>query len=141
MTDVVARAKQPLDPNARMEAYYYSFDNTGIGAIDNILSQVATAGKWAHHTESWWDEPWCEYAGSKVPMVDRIQQAAIDSAELVRELADEVDRLQRLLQAFINERPQYITALKNCSPENTADYWRWQGHAEARRQLSEGYAR
>ena len=38
---------------------------------------------------------------------------------------------------FITERNQYITAIENCSPENTADYWRWQGHAEARRQLAE----
>jgi len=41
------------------------------------------------------------------------------------------------VEDFLNERQQYITAIENCSPENTADYWRWQGHAEARRQLAE----
>jgi hypothetical protein len=42
-----------------------------------------------------------------------------------------------IVNDFINERKNYITAIENCAPENAADYWRWQGHAEARRQLSE----
>jgi hypothetical protein len=48
------------------------------------------------------------------------------------------DRLQRFVsqvEYFISERGGYITAIENCAPENTTDYWRWQGHAEARRQL------
>jgi hypothetical protein len=44
---------------------------------------------------------------------------------------------ESVVRDFINERPQYITAIENCAPDNTADYWRWQGHAEARRQLFE----
>jgi hypothetical protein len=39
--------------------------------------------------------------------------------------------------AFVNERPEYVAALINCSPGNDADYWRWSGGAEARRQLAE----
>ncbi|GAA1208829.1 hypothetical protein [Prauserella alba] len=42
---------------------------------------------------------------------------------------------------FLDERPQFITALKNCPAESLADYHRWQGHAEARRQLAERLAR
>lgn len=38
---------------------------------------------------------------------------------------------------FCGEREQYITSINNCHPDNDRDYWRWQGHAEARRQLSE----
>ena len=41
------------------------------------------------------------------------------------------------VRLFIAERAQYITAIKNCHPDNAADYYRWQGGAEARRQLSE----
>lgn len=37
--------------------------------------------------------------------------------------------------SFINERPRYVEALK-ASPEADSDYFRWQGHAEARRQLA-----
>ena len=36
-----------------MEAYYYSFEPTGVEAIDRILSAAACAGKAAHHTRDW----------------------------------------------------------------------------------------
>ena len=38
---------------------------------------------------------------------------------------------------FCAERAGFITAINNCHPDNVSDYHRWQGHAEARRQLSE----
>jgi len=47
------------------------------------------------------------------------------------------DRESKILRDYIAERPRFITASKNCPPENTSDYWRWQGHAAARRQLAE----
>ena len=37
----------------RMNAYYYSFDKTGVLAIDKILSEIAVAGKKYHHTADW----------------------------------------------------------------------------------------
>jgi hypothetical protein len=52
-------------------------------------------------------------------------------------LSVEGANMDPVVNDFINERKHYITAIENCAPENTADYWRWQGHAEARRQLSE----
>ena len=48
----------PLPEDARMDAYYYGFERTGVGFIDAILSAVAIAGKGAHHTESWGADPW-----------------------------------------------------------------------------------
>lgn len=42
------------------------------------------------------------------------------------------------VEAFINQRPEYITALKNTrGTDDQSDYWRWQGHAESRRQLAQ----
>jgi hypothetical protein len=44
-------------------------------------------------------------------------------------------RFSRIVEGFITQRAGYINAIENCAPDNTTDYWRWQGHAEARRQL------
>lgn len=40
-----------------------------------------------------------------------------------------------LVVAFINERPSYVSALRNSGAAD-ADYHRWSGGAEARRQLA-----
>lgn len=45
--------------------------------------------------------------------------------------------LLALVAEFCGERGQYITGINNCPPGNDDDYYRWQGHAEARRQLTE----
>lgn len=47
---------------------------------------------------------------------------------------------QAVVDDFLAEREQVITAINNCHPDNLADYYRWQGHAEARRHLSERLA-
>lgn len=65
-------------------------------------------------------------------------QSQLLGTQVIEELQREVERLRRfsaVVEGFISDRGEYITALKNCSPDNTADYWRWQGHAESRRQL------
>ena len=81
----------PLPDDARMDAYYYGFERTGVGFIDAILSAVAIAGKGAHHTESWGD-PWegTEYYFRGRPglpdadnAVDLIQKAARQAADAV----------------------------------------------------------
>lgn len=41
------------------------------------------------------------------------------------------------VEGFINERPDYINSINECAPSNDRDYWRWNGHAEARRQLAQ----
>lgn len=53
-------------------------------------------------------------------------------------LIGEVQRLSTELAKvaeFVAERAEYITAINGC--HNDADYWRWQGHAESRRQLAQ----
>lgn len=62
---------------------------------------------------------------------------------LVPDLVAEIDRLQAqadVMHRCIAERPQFLTAIKNCAPDNDSDYWRWQAHAEVRRQLAESLA-
>ncbi len=64
----------------RMNAYYYSFDPTGVPEIDMILSAVACAGKAYHHTDCWRDECEWEPHEGKSP-VEWIQNAANKAAE------------------------------------------------------------
>jgi hypothetical protein len=73
-----------------MAAYYYSFDETGVDAIDIVLSAVACAGKAFHHTEEWQDadshpdlEPYePEHRGDSP--AQWINNAAFDAAESFR---------------------------------------------------------
>ncbi|AYN58911.1 hypothetical protein PP634_gp85 [Arthrobacter phage Richie] len=61
--------------------------------------------------------------------------------------ADEItairDEVPQPALDFINQRSEYVRAARNtvCT-DGDADYWRWQGHMEARRQLAErlGYS-
>jgi hypothetical protein len=63
------------DEELRMEAYYYSFDKTGVREIDLILSAVACAGKAYHHTDQWTEE--CTWPGHKGETpVEWVQNAA-----------------------------------------------------------------
>ena len=71
----------------RMNAYYYSFEPTGVREIDVILSAIARAGKAYHNTEGWggglWDDkpeyPEEPFVGDN--WIDRIQNAANTAAE------------------------------------------------------------
>lgn len=67
-------------------AYYYSFEGTGVEAIDLILGAVSAAGKAFHHTESWTDKAAFD-AGS---CVDLIEAAAAEAAALFRSQAEEL---------------------------------------------------
>jgi hypothetical protein len=67
---------------------------------------------------------------------------AIDSAgrHMSPETAAELERLrdfEATVAGFVAARAEYVTALRNCHPDNGHDYDRWQGHAAARRQLAE----
>ncbi len=64
-----------------LNAYYYSFDPTGVLAIDRVLAAVARAGKGSHHTEDWGES----YDGEP-SLLEGIQGAADESAKLVSEL-------------------------------------------------------
>lgn len=62
---------------------------------------------------------------------------------VLRRLLDaeaEAERLRAMEKAvgeFVAARAKYITAIRNCHPDNGHDYDRWQGHAAARRQLAQ----
>lgn len=75
----------------RFDAYYYSFDPTGVDTIDGILSAVAWAGKCYHHTEEWGDDDPSE--------VQRIQAAANEAAA-IHGAADREGYLRGLRAAF-----------------------------------------
>lgn len=66
-------------------AYYYSFESTGVGIIDNILKEVAKAGKAFHHTSDWqvlYDYKDSENTGESCQ--SRIQKAADDAARVIK---------------------------------------------------------
>lgn len=51
------------------------------------------------------------------------------------QLLHEFRQLETAVKDFIDQRPEYVAALK-ASPEADSDYYRWTGNAEARRQLA-----
>ena len=53
----------------------------------------------------------------------------------VRAERDEARAQLPTVAEFVAKRAEYITAINGC--HNDADYWRWQGHAESRRQLAQ----
>ena len=92
-------------PDARMDAYYYSFDRTGVPQVDAILSALAYAGKGLHSTEDWGDG---EYNAGYGPFtagqsyVEVIQAAANEAADALRALTapptnDEREALARIM--------------------------------------------
>ena len=62
-----------------VHAYFYSFELTGVEAIDEILRRVARAGKAFHHTENWNDDEWGPEEG--ISHAEWIQMAADEAAE------------------------------------------------------------
>ncbi|MFH9368110.1 hypothetical protein ACH4K8_20810 [Streptomyces anulatus] len=49
----------------------------------------------------------------------------------------ELEAQAEKVTAFCAQRAEYVTSILNCHPDNAHDYFRWQGHAAARRQLSQ----
>src|SRR5690606_29146605 len=100
---LVDEARLTLPGDARMEAYYFGFERTGVAAVDAILSAVAVAGKGSHHTEGWSCESeygdYSDRAGLPAnpggSAVSLIQAAASEAAGLVRSLADALEAAQR----------------------------------------------
>jgi len=64
-------------------SYWFSFSETGSGCIDEILSQIARAGKAYHSTEYW-----TESEDGDPSHADLIQDAAIRAANIIDRLAD-----------------------------------------------------
>jgi hypothetical protein len=89
VTGVDAAAAQRLlaetaapEPDARMDAYYYGFERTGVGAIDAVLSVLAYAGKAYHHTDDWQDDMSHDYGPIRKgeSAADAIQRVANEAA-------------------------------------------------------------
>lgn len=60
--------------------------------------------------------------------------------EVILALLGEVRELRadrEKVRAHIDERPEYITACTSAGPDSEHDYYRWQGGAEARRQIAQ----
>jgi hypothetical protein len=74
-------------------------------------------------------------------------RAALDTGSLdetaktvLTTVIDRFESLQTKTEAHINQRSEYVNALKNSSGNSEgaeADYYRWTGGAEARRQLAQ----
>lgn len=75
-----------MNDELRMDAYYYSFERTGVDAIDKILSAVACAGKSAHHTRDWGGQNDSGQGNERPPFegttcIQWIQNAANEAAQ------------------------------------------------------------
>ena len=83
-----------------LNAYYYSFNETGVLPVDKILEAVAKAGKAYHHTDSWNDE---EFLNGEGTPVELIQKQANICAEVVKNFKDEFNNLITSELIFYNE--------------------------------------
>ena len=80
-------------PTRRLDAYYYSFSETGSVPIDAILSAVAIAGKSCHNTDMWTeDDEWSRWGVGR-SLVDVIQCAAYEAAAALLDATAERDAL------------------------------------------------
>lgn len=63
-----------------------------------------------------------------------------EEAKAIQQFAENAPKIAKFIEsvkAFINERPTVIESIHDCASSNARDYWRWNGHAEARRQLAD----
>lgn len=67
----------------------------------------------------------------------RVVGAASQLEKNLRARIAELETAAKKVAGFCAQRAEYVDNLRNCSPSNDRDYYRWSGHAEARRQLSQ----
>lgn len=104
-----------------------------------LAEMTERAEAWEGHVLGAWE--------NRFPMAQGLDNAVLKLAREVKAATAEVERLraqlavvearEKVIAEFVAERAEYITALRNCHPDNGHDYDRWQGHAAARRQLAE----
>ncbi|MET8297432.1 hypothetical protein ABZW02_25740 [Streptomyces sp. NPDC005180] len=91
---------------------------------------------------------WQAWAGSSEDMASQAAATLTDlgmlvpeggAAELARLRArvTELEAVTVTVTGFCAQRAEYVTNLRNCNPNADHDYYRWSGHAAARRQLSQ----
>jgi predicted nucleic acid-binding Zn-ribbon protein len=81
----------------RMNAYYYSFDETAEPSVNLVLSAVACAGKAFHNTESWNDADEANDDHEGGTPVEWIQNAANKAAAEVTQLRARIAELEKVL--------------------------------------------
>jgi len=74
-----------------MDAYHYSFTETGTREIDLILSAVACAGKAYHNTDCWDDAPTYK-KGDQRTEAGKIQDAGAEAAQYIKGLEAQNDK-------------------------------------------------
>ncbi|AKJ72228.1 hypothetical protein TPA4_63 [Tsukamurella phage TPA4] len=114
-----------------------------VQAIDGKVTTVIDRERDALRAERDEAQAWAELIGQAVVGILGIHEDEVpDQVELLRLAQAEASTRERLraqiliVHAHVNQRPEYITALRN-STDTGGDYGRWSGHAEARRQLAE----
>ena len=132
MSDLTTEVRAALPDDARMDAYYYTFDRTGIAVVDAILSAVAVAGKGSHSTDGWTSNPGHDYYKGRPWLpdadcgADLIQATADRSAALILALCDRLDaaeaKYERLRRILGGDGP---FACCECCPDDDPTY-----HAE-----------
>lgn len=98
---------------------------------------ISSLGEYSEHTM---DASGYTCTSCGVDDVDGMRARIAELETESRNVRDGLKSFMRVLDVaceFINERPEYVTACRNAHPDNTADYHRWQGGAEARRQLAQ----
>jgi hypothetical protein len=105
--DVLGQIQAPLPDDARMDAYYYGFERTGVGCIDAILSAVAIAGKGSHHTESWGADSDFDYFKNRPGLPD-----AANAVELIQEAATQASGRVAALLAMVREQRAAIERIE-----------------------------
>jgi hypothetical protein len=101
---------------------------------DNVRLRLALASAQRGRRELRADAAFAE--GSR----QRWRTAAIEAEQerdALRARVAELEQRETAVAEFVAKRAEYITAIRNCHPDNGHDYDRWQGHAAARRQLAE----
>ena len=104
-------------PTRRLDAYYYSFSETGSVTIDAILSAVAIAGKSCHNTDMWTeDDEWSRWGVGR-SLVDVIQCAANEAAAALLDAAAERDALAAKVERVRALHQREVIAVHEFGPE------------------------
>ncbi|MFY0511839.1 hypothetical protein ACOMD4_15855 [Streptomyces anulatus] len=95
-------------------------------ALDRFAQAVAPEEVIGEHSSG--NNPWANAFELVTPAAD---------VDALRARVAELEAQAEKVTAFCAQRAECVTSILNCHPDNAHDYYRWQGHAESRRQLSQ----